>query len=784
MQTSWIIGAADACDLRAVSPYVSGRHCRLEYDAGQWFVEDLGSTNGTYVNGSRITSRTPVTKADAITLGRTVPMPWPAAESVLPKTVVPAVRPAPTAAIKAVQLPPVGQTIVLGRAAECDVVLDFPMVSARHASIEHIDGGWLVRDLGSTNGTFVGGRRVTDAVEVHSGDVIALGSYRLTLASDGRSMLEHDRRGTAAIEAAHVAVDVGSRRLIGDVSLVVRAGEMVAIMGPSGAGKSTLLAALVGSQRPSSGRVLIGGTDLYNHRDELRGQVGYVPQDDIMHADLTVAEALWYSARLRLPRDYSDTEIHDRIAAVVGRLGLAGTEHTRIGSADRRGISGGQRKRVNVAMELITDPPMLVLDEPTSGLSSTDALSLMRLLRSLADGGKAIVLTIHQPSVEILELLDGVAVIARDESTNNVGTLAWYGPAYPHAAAFFESGQTATPDAEAILRGLEARPVADWRSRYRASPVHEAWITKRASGVTASSAVQPPRQASSLDAVFQCLVLVQRTLAVKLADRWTTGLLVAQAPVIAMLIALVLGSKARAPLDAASWGSVSTALGMTTFLVALAAVWFGCSNAAREIVGERAIYQRERMVGLSSLAYLSSKAIVLALMAFLQCVMLLVIVRLGCGLAGNIWYELFVLLAAAGAGTAVGLALSAFVNTPEAAATALPVVVLPMVILGGSLLPMPELPPAATWLADAMPSRWAFEALLGSEAHARPLLEISDPTRPWEGVSRDLAEPWFPVAGWRVGRVLPPTMLVGLWTLGLAAAHAILVHRERGRGRH
>jgi len=785
MQTSWVIGASESCDLRVASPYVSGRHCRLDHERGQWFLEDLGSTNGTFVNGNRVVGRTPVKKTDAITLGRSVAMPWPAAEAPRPRAVAAST---PQLGLKAVRLPPVGQVLVIGRAPDCDVVLDFPMVSARHASIEHIDGGWLVRDLGSTNGTFVAGRRITDAVEVRSGDVIALGSYRLTLATDGRSMLEHDRRGTAAIEATHVTVDVNGRRVIGDISLVVRPGELVAIMGPSGAGKTTLLSTLVGCQRPSQGSVLIGSTDLYNHFDELRGQVGYVPQDDIMHADLTVAQALWFSARLRLPRDYSNAEIRERVAAVIAQLGLTGTEHTRIGSADRRGISGGQRKRVNVAMELITDPPMLVLDEPTSGLSSTDALSVIRLLRGLADTGKAIVLTIHQPSVEILKLLDGLAVIARDESTNNVGTLVWYGPAYPDAATFFDPRGTGaidtTPDAEAILRGVETRPVADWLSRFRESPVHEEWVAQRLSGTTASLSAHASRRVSMLDALFQCAVLVRRMLAVKIADRWSTGLLVAQAPLIGILIALVLGGKSRAALDAASWSSVSSALGMTTFLLALAAVWFGCANAAREIVGERAIYQRERMVGLSSLAYLTSKSTVLAGLCLAQCIVLLAIVGIGCGLRGGWSYELFVLFTAAAAGTAIGLALSASVKTPEAAATALPVIVLPLVILGGSLLPLPELPSVATWLADAMPSRWAFEALVVAEADARSLLSIPDPAQPWETTTRDLAEPWFPVAGWRVGRVLPVAMLLGLVALGLTAAHAILVDSERRHGRH
>lgn len=771
---SWVIGAAAACDIRVESPYVSGRHCRLERNSGGWVLEDLGSKNGTFVNGVRLEGRARVTPADTITLGRLFPMPWPAEGDGKSSGRPP---------IKSVGLPAVGKTIVIGRGKDCDVVLDFPMVSSRHASIEHIDGGWIVRDLGSTNGTFVGGHRIADAVEVRAGDVIGLGSYRLTLATDGRRLFEQDRRGTTAIEAAHVSVDVAGRRIIGDVSLVVQPGELVGIMGPSGAGKSTLLAALVGSQEPADGRVLIGGTDLYARFDELRGQVGFVPQDDIMHADLTVEEALWYSARLRLPRDFSDDEIRERIAKVVLQLGLAGTEQTRIGTADRRGISGGQRKRVNVAMELITDPPMLVLDEPTSGLSSTDALSLVRLLRRLADEGKTVVLTIHQPSVEILKILNGVAVIARDESTNDVGTLVWYGPAYPNAARFFEPAAGPALDAEAILRGLDSKPVAAWRDTYHRSLAHEEWGAGRRSGRDSSNTGEPPPPASLVDAVFQAKTLMQRMLAVKLADRWNTGILLVQAPLIALLVAGVFGSRMRAEVDLASWPGVSSAVGMTAFLLGLAAVWFGCSNAAREIVAERAIYRRERMVGLSAIAYLGSKVAVLGLLCLLQCLVLLVIVGLGCGLAGSWWYALLVLFLAALAGMAAGLALSAFAKTPEAAAAALPLVVLPLVILGGSLLSLDELPAPATFMADTMPSRWAFEGLIVNEALSRHECEVPDAASPEEFRLVDMADAWFPINGWRSGRATPVIMLAALALLAIYAAYGILTADDIRLGR-
>jgi ABC-type multidrug transport system ATPase subunit/pSer/pThr/pTyr-binding forkhead associated (FHA) protein len=760
--TSWLIGSAAECDIQVGSPYVSGRHCRLTLDNGTWTLEDLGSTNGTYVNGSRLVGTTAVTPADRITLGTSTALPWPP-------------RPADGPTADTIPLPEPRRPVMIGRSPVCDVVLLLPMVSSRHAILEPVDDGWQIRDLGSTNGTFVEGRRIDGPTPVGTGDVIGLGSFRLKLTADGGSLVERSP-GQSVLEAREVGVAVEGHRLIRDISLVVCPGELVAIMGPSGAGKSTLLATLVGGRQPDEGYVLLGGEDLYARFDEFRGQIGYVPQDDIMHPELTVSQAVWFGARLRLPRDYSDAEIERRVATVIDELGLTGCEHVRIGSADRRGISGGQRKRVNVALELITDPPMLVLDEPTSGLSSTDALALLKLLRRLAQGGKTIVLTIHQPGAEAMRQLDGVAVIARDASTRDVGHLAWYGAAVPDSVRFFEP-RGRPDDAEAVLRGLATRPVADWEAEYRRSDTFQEWVTRRRSLGPAGHSPAPRRGAPPLELLSQWWTLVRRSLVVKAADRWTTAILLVQAPVIAFLVAGVFGRRAAAPLELATWADSAKALATTTFLMALAAIWFGCSNAAREIVAERAIFKRERMVGLSPGAYLASKLIVLAGLCAIQCGILLAIVRAGCRLeapASGAWLTLFL---AANVAVVIGLCVSAVVRSAEAAASVLPLVILPMVILGGILLPIADLPGPGNFLADAMPSRWAFEGLLVGEANARAIIELpppSDSRASDEPQIEDLAESWFPRDGWRSGSDVPAWMLAGMWVIGVIGLRQVL----------
>lgn len=766
MQKSWTIGANDACDIRVNRPYVSGKHCRLEFDGMNWCLEDFGSTNGTFINGVQLKGKALVQTTDRITLGKTQPMPWPAP---LPR--------AEDGPLKSVALPGLGKTIVLGRDHSCDLTVDFPMISSRHASIEKTTEGWLVRDLRSTNGTFVRGRRITEAVPVNPGEVIGLGSHRLTLSADGVQLTELPPRGKAVLEANRVSVKIAEQLLIAEISLVVQSGELIGIMGPSGAGKSTLLATLVGYQQPQQGSVTICGADLYARFDEFRGQIGYVPQDDIMHTDLTVKQALWYSARLRLPGDFTDQEIHTRIAAVIAQLGLSGLEQSRIGSAERRGISGGQRKRVNVAMELLTDPPILVLDEPTSGLSSVDALSLMQLLRRLADAGKTIVLTIHQPSLDVFKLMDGLAVIAKDQSSQNAGQLVWYGPAYPDSLSFFESGtQKETSNrAESVLQSLSRQTVAQWVQAYRGSVIFEPWVTSRQSPTVSPTATQPRNRRTFLVGLEQWWVLVKRMLAVKIADVWGTAVLLLQAPVVALLIAGVFGSKTTAEVNAGNWLEVSTASATTMFLLSLAAIWFGCSNAAREIVSERVIYRRERMAGLSTAAYLASKVSVLGLLCLIQCAVLLWIVGWGCGLVGEVLPMFRVLFLAAIVGVLIGLMTSALARSAEAAAGILPLVILPMVILGGILMPLNELPRAAEWASDLIPSRWAFEGLLVQESSHRPLMEVTA-----------MADQWFPIStttqpGWRHSAMTPSLVLLAMGMAGILSVHALLIWKESHR---
>jgi ABC-type multidrug transport system ATPase subunit/pSer/pThr/pTyr-binding forkhead associated (FHA) protein len=793
---SYTIGRLPSNDIVIDAPQVSGRHARLVVENGRPYIEDLGGRNGLFAGSDRRrVTRQLVEPGDFFYLGSyEVP-----ASRLLGHLQQAGAAGGPAGSRLRIDLRGRDGVYVIGRSSSCDLRLDYPMISGRHARLTVAGDKATVADMGSANGTFVNGVRIERPTPIAPGDSIGLGSYSFLVGVDGLSLTRRDRRGDVMLEVRNVGVQVPGKRLLDDVSLVILPGELVGLMGPSGAGKSTLIAALNGYVAPTEGVVSISGVDLYAHYDEFRGQIGYVPQDDIMHADLTVREALYYSARLRLPADFTDAEIRDRMGCVLGQLGLEGTENIRIGNAERRGISGGQRKRVSVAMELLTDPPLLFLDEPTSGLSSEDALALMRLLRSLADAGKTVVLTIHQPSVDVFKLMDNLIVVGKDAGGAAVGKVVYYGPAYPDAITFFEprasrqKGEEQPQSADGVLRGLATRPASEWESRFRQSDSWQVFVARRLKGAGPPSGKAVRRRPAHGGGQF--MTLVRRGMKVKTKDVWNTGILLAQAPLIAVLVGLVFGEKLSTTVTLESFAGVASATAMTMFLIGISAIWFGCSNAAREIVAERAIYRRERMAGLGIPSYIASKMVVLGVVCGFQCVVLLVVIAVLGQIDGS-WTTLYAsTLCASLAGVVIGLLVSAAAPTAEVAAAVLPLVILPMVILGGILLPLPDLPekpvPIVS-LAQAMPSRWAFEALLLEEAASRPAILRQSPPRLIPADDRagrsgenldkltDFAEKVLPSGdeSWRNGPLVASMILLGQAVVGLLAIGFVLKRRD------
>ncbi len=706
-----VIGRDHDCDIVLDAPQISRRHVRLTETEYGWLVEDLGSANGVFLNDRHTgpIERIEAKETDVIYMG-SYRFPLSRLRDFLGDN-GPAER-------GRLAMPMDKKIITIGRGSDNDIVLDAIQVSHHHARIIRKEKVFYIEDLASANGSFVNGQRVGRA-ELGAEDTISFGSYAVHI-DLARGALQKSYRGDILLQAENIRVEVqdsdgATKRLLDGISFTAYPTEFVGVMGPSGAGKTTLLMSMIGYLRPTFGRTLLNGDELATHYDRYRGTIGYVPQEDIIHAELTVWEALYYTAKLRLPQDTSDAEIARRIEEVLVDLEIADTQDVRIGSPERKGISGGQRKRVNLALELLTEPSLLCLDEPTSGLASEDAANVMRLLRKLGDQGRTILLTIHQPSLQVYRTLDNVLYLADGEQV-------YYGPTYPDSMLYFHPEvKPNSPEAEEILAdpGSCLRPLVDakragepmetFAARYRQSEYHREYVEERRRdrgevNLTGSSERRPPRFR-----LHQLVILSRRTLAIKLKDRLGTTILLAQAPIIATFVAMVFSGQKVGALNRMEY------MPFALFLLTISTIWFGCSNAAREIVAEQAIYRRERMVNLSIPAYIGSKFVVLAGLTLVQCVALLGIAYISLDMVGNPVWHLLTLWGCALAGTGMGLTLSALVRSTPAALALVPLLLIPQVILGGAIMPIDRMEWHAWGLSHATIARWGFESSLQIE---------------------------------------------------------------------
>jgi ABC-type multidrug transport system ATPase subunit len=303
-------------------------------------------------------------------------------------------------------------TIRIGRDADNDIVLSDFWVSKRHAEIRKSGDVYQLVDLNSSNGLHYNGRRVPRAT-LTAGDRFTIGRHEFLF--DGVAIYQHDDMGPTSVIADDLTVSIGGNVLLDDVTFALRRGTLLGIVGPSGCGKSTLLKAMTGIRPATQGKLLYDGRDLYQHYSELRYRIGMVPQDDVLHPSLTVRRALRYAASLRFATDVSRKHRTERITEVVDLLGLSSRFKQRIDT-----LSGGQRKRTSVALELLTEPSLLALDEPTSGLDPALDKEIMRELRLLADRGRTVVVVTH--SVLHLDLCDHVLVMCLG------GRMGYFGP--------------------------------------------------------------------------------------------------------------------------------------------------------------------------------------------------------------------------------------------------------------------------------------------------------------------------------------------------------------------
>lgn len=748
---------------------VSRRHAEIRRRDGQCVLFDLGSFNGTLINDQRITAPTPLYDGDRIQLGMGGPIlrfndpAHPAQASAampagqrLVSGAVPVATPssggAPqgdigmhTMVIKSgsgslnqqmprpmeggqqpqllMQLAFNGRPqLSIGRAPDNDIRLDGLQISNHHARVKKDGNTVFIEDAGSTNGVYINGTRISGRRPIQNQDVVQIGPFVLQ-ADAQRGIAIFDTRSKTRIDCIDITKSVKNRsgggmiKLLDDVDLTIQPNEFVGLLGPSGAGKSTLMDAMNGMRPASSGSVLINNLDLYQHLDSIKQSIGYVPQDDIIHRELTVYRTLYYVARLRLSRDVSTAEIDQIVSEVMDVTGLAERRDVPVGQ-----LSGGQRKRVSIAVELITKPSVIFLDEPTSGLDPATEEKIMRLFRQIAESGRTVILTTH--AMENVRLFDKIVVMMR-------GKLVFYGApqealAHIKADSFKDLyDKLEAPIDERVAKMGPLAPNADpgqkkdfkkrkeqiseevadeWKVSFQRTAQYQRNIVQPLSGLRRDVHTAAParRRVTVTDAVRQWATLARRYMEVLGRDKFNLLILFGQAPIVAFLTYLVVGKDQ--PRD------------FPFFVLALVAVWFGTSVAAREVIRERAVYNRERMVNLGLLPYIGSKLLVLSLIVGFQCILLFGSLKIFdlLGLMSMPGYilglpQVIVMIMTGMVGIALGLFVSAVVKTSEMATSIVPLILIPQILFSG-LVGVPQ-----GFMVKAvgafMPATWSFDEM-------------------------------------------------------------------------
>jgi len=849
---SYTIGRDPKADIVVDEDRVSWQHAVLKLDRGSWVLEDTGSTNGTYV-GSQKVNRITVDGETTVRLGHPVDGPELTCSTGAPPRPPTVIAARPAAAASAVPAAPAGaggaatashrepsvirqlptKVLRIGRAPDNDIVVSDLSVSRYHAELRRTASGYQIVDLDSHNGTFVNGQQIGSA-PLTEGDIVGIGPSTFRLS--GTELQEFVDTGDISLVARDLTVTLGNGKVLLDhVSFPLGERCLLGIIGPSGAGKSTLLGALTGMRPANGGSVLYDDRDLYAHYAELRHRIGLVPQENILHTQLTARRALRYAAELRFPRDTSKAERNRRVDEVLAELSLTAHAETR---TDR--LSGGQQKRVNVALELMTKPSLLFLDEPTSGLDPGLDKSVMEMMSGLAKDGRTVIVVTH--SVANLDICDRLLVLVPG------GKVAYFGPPQDGLKHFGKPGWAE------VFQSFDAEPGRDWAGEYRRSAWYQQYVLSAVDGRGPSAAPRqiPPAPASK-NRLAQFSTLCRRYLSVIASDRVYLGLL-AGAPIVLGLVIFAIpaphglgpapppshsqhqgaspsakpkpsashtkksqpspqavaarqvgqapaapqaspsasgpatapasgqaspaSGQASAPASApasshaaapasgpasgpasapasgqasapasdkasaqpsarptaarpASQGGVNQEASSLLLILVICACFAGAFNAVRELVKERAIYSRERAAGLSTASYLGSKLAVLGFISGVQAAIMVLI-----GLAtrtlppnGSFLHafplaELIIALALlAVVSMALGLFISASVNTSEKTMPILMVVVVVEVVLTGGVFAIAGKVglEQVAWLS---PSRWGY-ALTASTSN---LNKIFPPT--------------------------------------------------------
>ncbi|OBG63966.1 ABC transporter ATP-binding protein [Mycobacterium sp. E735] len=580
--------------------------------------------------------------------------------------------------------------IKIGRANDNDIVIPEVLASRHHATLIPTPHGTEIHDNRSINGTFVNGARVDSAV-LHDGDVVTIGNIDLVFA--GGTLARRDESATATrtggLDVRGVTWTIeNNKTLLDDISLGAQPGTLTAVIGPSGAGKSTFARLVAGYTHPTRGTVAFEGHNVHAEYASLRSRIGMVPQDDVVHGQLTVQQALMYAAELRLPPDTTKDDRAQVVARVLEELEMTQHLHTRVDK-----LSGGQRKRASVALELLTGPSLLILDEPTSGLDPALDRQVMTMLRQLADAGRVVLVVTH--SLTYLDVCDQVLLLAPGGKTAFCGPPSQIGPAM---------GTTNWADIFSTVAGDPDGSKARYLARTGPQPP------------------PPPAQQpadlgdpSHTSLFRQFSTIARRQVRLIFSDRGYFVFLAVLPFIMGSLSMSVPGNVGFGIPN--PMGAAPNEPGQILVLLNVGAVFMGTALTIRDLIGERPIFLREQAVGLSTSAYLLAKVCVYTVFAVIQSAIVTIIVLLGKGgptqgavALGRPGLELFVDVALTCVASAMlGLALSAIAKSNEQIMPLLVVAVMSQLVFSGGMIPVTGRV-GLDQMSWATPARWGFAA--------------------------------------------------------------------------
>ncbi len=732
----WQIGRESSSHIHLDDPYVSRKHAVIQVQDDRVSITDPGSSNGVNYKGNRLKANQPqdIQRAEGFEIGKyaftltRVPLSMTAGKKVLGKIPVsdsqkadaPSSVPVasqPKMEVSQQESKPLNlmglEKVSIGRAADNHIVIDHPMVSRYHALIERMGTRYRIIDTHSANGVYVNGERIDEIGWLKEGDEIKIGLYQFNFTG---TMIRQSSAEGYTIDVVNLKKFVTKTlNLLQDINLHIGQNEFVALVGMSGSGKTTLQDAINGYRPATHGQVLINCIDLYQNYDMFRNDIGYVPQRDIVHMELTPESSLDFAAQLRMPADTSATERKNAVRQTLQDLGLLERK-----DVPNSRLSGGQLKRVSIGVELLTRPKLFFLDEPTSGLDPGTEYEMMKLLRRLADQGRTIMLITH--ATKNVMLCDKVVILARG------GHLAYFG-APENALKYFNAYRTKREQLEKDMEFDDIYRILEDQSKGKP----EEWGRRFREEVARKVAPQPapaPQQAQKVQkskirrvsGLRQFVILSARNTSILLKDRVSLGLMLALAPILG-IFNIIWGSKLFDPVE----GDVSRVMAMW-FMAAVIAVLVGSMSSIREIVKELEIYKRERAVGLKVFPYTLSKLWIGAVLSIYSGAVILFFILILVqpsvpNLLGYISMFITIVLSIF-AGYLLGLLISALVPNQNSAMILLIAVLVPQLLLAGVLIPLESIP-LGKQLSTIISTRWTFEAFVRSTGIGDPI--INDP---------------------------------------------------------